>query len=129
MFLLFLKKFMKNLTQKIFLIIMLVVLVVFWVEIYSEFMVNHTYYNSMFASWENWKTVIAAIIAAWIPVLYLIINKSFSLKKFIIYLVSGLLLFSLLHIRIKDGLVWSGFIIYIINDLLLFVLWAYFIVW
>lgn len=129
MFLLFLKKFMKNLTQKIFLIIMLVVLVVFWVEIYSEFMVNHTYYNSMFASWENWKTVIAAIIAAWVPVLYLIINKSFSLKKFIIYLVSGLLLFSLLHIRIKDGLVWSGFIIYIINDLLLFVLWAYFIVW
>ncbi len=129
MFLLFLKKFMKNLTQKIFLIIMLVVLVVFWVEIYSEFMVNHTYYNSMFASWENWKTVIAAIIAAWIPVLYLIINKSFSLKKFIIYLVSGLLLFSLLHIRIKDGLVWSGFIIYIINNLLLFVLWAYFIVW
>ena len=129
MFLLFLKKFMKNLTQKIFLIIMLVVLVVFWVEIYSEFMVNHTYYNSMFASWENWKTVIAAIIAAWVPVLYLIINKSFSLKKFIIYLVSGLLLFSLLHIRIKDGLVWSGFIIYIINNLLLFVLWAYFIVW
>jgi hypothetical protein len=120
---------MKNLTQKIFLIIMLIVLVVFWVEIYSEFMVNHTYYNSMFASWENWKTVIAAIIAAWIPVLYLIINKSFSLKKFIIYLVSGLLLFSLLHIRIKDGLVWSGFIIYIINNLLLFVLWAYFIVW
>lgn len=120
---------MKNLTQKIFLIIMLIVLVVFWVEIYSEFMINHTYYNSMFASWENWKTVIAAIIAAWIPVLYLIINKSFSLKKFIIYLVSGLLLFSLLHIRIKDGLVWSGFIIYIINNLLLFVLWAYFIVW
>lgn len=129
MFLLFLKKFMKNLTQKIFLIIMLIVLVIFWVEIYSEFMVNHTYYNSMFASWENWKTVIAAIIAAWVPVLYLIINKSFSLKKFIIYLVSGLLLFSLLHIRIKDGLVWSGFIIYIINNLLLFVLWAYFIVW
>lgn len=120
---------MKNLTQKIFLIIMLIVLVIFWVEIYSEFMVNHTYYNSMFASWENWKTVIAAIIAAWVPVLYLIINKSFSLKKFIIYLVSGLLLFSLLHIRIKDGLVWSGFIIYIINNLLLFVLWAYFIVW
>lgn len=120
---------MKNLTQKIFLIIMLIVLVVFWVEIYSEFMVNHTYYNSMFASWENWKTVIAAIISAWVPVLYLIINKSFSLKKFIIYLVSGLLLFSLLHIRIKDGLVWSGFIIYIINNLLLFVLWAYFIVW
>ena len=83
----------------------------------------------MFASWGNWKTVIAAIIAAWVPVLYLIINKSFSLKKFIIYLVSGLLLFSLLHIRIKDGLVWSGFIIYIINNLLLFVLWAYFIVW
>ena len=120
---------MKNLTQKIFLIIMLIVLVIFWVEIYSEFMVNHTYYNSMFASWGNWKTVIAAIIAAWVPVLYLIINKSFSLKKFIIYLVSGLLLFSLLHIRIKDGLVWSGFIIYIINNLLLFVLWAYFIVW
>ena len=120
---------MKNLTQKIFLIIMLIVLVVFWVEIYSEFMVNHTYYNTMFASWENWKTVVAAIIAAWVPVLYLIINKSFSLKKFIIYLVSGLLLFSLLHIRIKDGLVWSGFIIYIINNLLLFVLWAYFIVW
>ncbi|HRU50281.1 MAG TPA: hypothetical protein P5155_02135 [Candidatus Absconditabacterales bacterium] len=119
---------MKNLTQKIFLIIMLIVLVVFGVEIYSEFMVNHTYYNTMFASWENWKTVVAAIIAAGVPVLYLIINKSFSLKKFIIYLVSGLLLFSLLHIRIKDGLVGSGFIIYIINNLLLFVLGAYFIV-
>jgi len=129
MVLVFKKNFMKSLSQKIFLVIMLVVLVVFWVEIYSEFIANHTYYNSMFASWENWKTVISAIVATWVPVLYLIINKKFSLKKFIIYLISGLLIFSLLHMWIKDGLIWSGFVIFIINNLLLFILWAYFVVW
>ncbi|MCK9467403.1 MAG: hypothetical protein M0P94_03680 [Candidatus Absconditabacterales bacterium] len=119
---------MKSLSQKIFLVIMLVVLVVFGVEIYSEFIANHTYYNSMFASWENWKTVISAIVATGVPVLYLIINKKFSLKKFIIYLISGLLIFSLLHMGIKDGLIGSGFVIFIINNLLLFILGAYFVV-
>ncbi len=120
---------MKNLTQKIFLGIMLIVLVIFWAEIYSEFMSNHTYYNSMFASWSNWKIIISAIISGWIPILYLIISKQFSLKKFIIYLVSWLLVFSLLHMWIKDGFVWSGFVVFIINNLILFVLWAYFVVW
>ncbi len=127
--LLFNKKFMKNLTQKIFLIIILLVLVVFWAEIYSEFMANHTYYNTMFASWENWKLIISSIISAWIPILYLIFNKKFSLKKFIIYLIIWLIVFGLLHTWIKDGFVGSGFIIFIINNLLLFILWAYFIVW
>jgi len=120
---------MKNLTQKIFLIIMLIVLIVFGREIYSEFMAHHTYYNSMFWSWTNWKIVISAIISAWVPILYLIISKEFSLKKFIVYLVSWLLIFSLLHMWIKDGFVWSGFVIFIINNLILFTLWAYFIVW
>ena len=120
---------MKNLTQKIFLGIMLIVLVIFWAEIYSEFMSNHTYYNSMLASWDNWKIIISAIISAWIPILYLIISKEFSLKKFIIYLVSWLIAFSLLHMWIKDGFVWSGFVVFIINNLILFVLWAYFVVW
>lgn len=120
---------MKNLIQKIFLWIMIIVLVIFWAEIFSEFMANHAYYKDMFWSWENWKTIIAAIISVWVPTIYLMTNKEFSLKKFIIYLLSWLLIFSLLHMWIKDWFVWSWFIIYTINNIILFALWAYFIVW
>lgn len=120
---------MKNLTQKIFLGIMLIVLVIFGAEIYSEFMSNHTYYNTMFGSWANWKLVIGAFLSAALPILYLIINKSFSLKKFLAYLLAGLLIFGMIHMWVKDGFVWSGFIVFIINNLILFALWSYFVVW
>jgi hypothetical protein len=113
---------MKNLTQKIFLGIMLVVLVIFGAEIYSEFMLNHTYYNTMFGSWANWKLVIGAFLSVALPILYLIVNKSFSLKKFLAYLLSGLILFGLIHMIAKSGLIRSGFIIYIINNIILFIL-------
>jgi CHASE3 domain sensor protein len=49
---------MKNLKKKIFLGLMIVVLVLFGAEIFSEFMLNHTYYKGMFSSWANWKIVI-----------------------------------------------------------------------
>lgn len=120
---------MKTWLKKVFLVIMIFVFIVIGAEIFSEFMNNHTYYYEMFKSWENWKIVLSAILSAAIPGIYLLRNKEFSLKKFIIYLLVGLLIFSLLHLIIKGWLVGSGFIIYSISNILLFILWAYFLVW
>lgn len=92
---------MKTWLKKVFLVIMIFVFIVIGAEIFSEFMNNHTYYYEMFKSWENWKIVLSAILSAAIPGIYLLRNKEFSLKKFIIYLLVGLLIFSLLHLIIK----------------------------
>ncbi|HRX64250.1 MAG TPA: hypothetical protein P5060_04050 [Candidatus Absconditabacterales bacterium] len=118
---------MKSLTKKIFLGIMIFVLVVLGVEVFGEFMANHTYYLDMFSNGKNWWIMIGAIVSAFVPVLYLLKNKKFSLKKFTIFLFVGLLLFSLLHMGIKGGLLGSGFIIFIINTTILFILGAYFL--
>lgn len=120
---------MKNLVQKIFLWIMIFVLIWIGAETITEFMANHTYYTSMFGDWKNWILILWAIISTALPIFYLLKNRIFSLKKFIIYLSSGLILFALIHMIAKGWLIWSGFIIYIINNIILFVLWIYFIVW
>jgi len=83
----------------------------------------------MFWSWQNWKLIIWALLSVALPVLYLVMHQKFSLKKFFVYLWSWLLLFSLIHMWVKSGFVWSWFIVYIINNIILFALWSYFIVW
>ena len=72
--------------KKVFLIIGIVILSAFGIAIFQEFMTNHTYYGTMLASWENWKVIIRALIATVIPLRYIIKAKTFSLKKFFIYI-------------------------------------------
>jgi hypothetical protein len=92
--------------KKIFLIIGIVLLSAFGIAIFQEFMVNHTYYGSMLGSWQNWKIIIWALISAAIPLRYILKNKTFSLKKFFVWILPvGLLLFSLAHTIIKEGIV------------------------
>lgn len=104
-------------------------MLVFWWEIFKEFMANHTYYNEMFASMNNRWLIIWAVVSAGIPLLYLVKNKKFSLRKFTIYLFLWLLLFSFIHLIVNDSFISKWFLLYIINILILFVLWAYFLVW
>ncbi len=107
---------------------MIAVVLFFGMEIFKEFMANHTYYNTMFASWTNWKVVIWAFISALIPTFYLLKNKKFSLWKFTIFVFLWALLFGFINLIIKDSFIASGAILYIINEWLLFMLWVYFLV-
>lgn len=92
--------------KKIFLIIGIILLSAFGISIFQEFMANHTYYGTMLASWANWKIIIWAIIASVIPLRYILKSKTFSLKKFFIWILpAGLLLFSVALTIIKEGIV------------------------
>jgi hypothetical protein len=81
--------------KKIFLIIGIVLLSIFGISIFQEFMANHTYYGTMLASWANWKVIIRALISAAIPLRYILKSKTFSMKKFFIWVLPlGLIVFS-----------------------------------
>ena len=105
-------------------------MVVFGIEIFQEYMANHSYYGSMLSNWSNWKMIIASLVSAFIPLAYLIWHKKFSLRNFVIFLFTWLGLFSLIHVGIKWGSVWGGgSLILLFSTALLFVLWAYFMLW
>ena len=92
--------------QKIFLIITILLLSVFGVSIYNEFMTNHTYYQTMLASRANWKLVIWGIGAVCIPIAYIIRSKVFSVKKFFVYIIPiTLVVFTISFTMIKDSIV------------------------
>jgi hypothetical protein len=117
--------------QKIFLLIGIVLLSIFGISIFSEFMANHTYYKDMFANRQNWKIVIRVMIATIIPLWYIIKTKTFSLKRFFVWILPiTILFFSLAHTIIKEGIVGgsAGFLILCVNSLLLYFLGMFFIV-
>lgn len=113
--------------QKIFWWIGILVLIIFGVEIFGGFMANHTYYNGMLKNRTNRKLIIRAIISAIIPVFYIIKNKSFSIKKLIMYILIWLLLFSLIHVNVKWPIIAGWWIMLLFNTILLFALGIYFI--
>ena len=119
----------KGLLKNVFLWLMIAVILIFGMEIFREFMANHTYYKTMFADWANRKVVIWALISALIPIFYLLKSKKFSLWKFAISIFSWALLFWFINLIVKKSLVWSGFLLYIVNEVLLFTLWTFFLVW
>jgi len=116
--------------KKIFLIIGIVILSIFGISIFQEFMLNHTYYSAMLATRSNRNLIIWAIIASAIPLRYILKSKVFSLKRFFIWLLPlGLLVFSVAHTIIKGGIVWwtTGFLILCFNTMILYFLGMYFI--
>ncbi|MDD3262859.1 MAG: hypothetical protein PHR61_03350 [Candidatus Absconditabacteria bacterium] len=115
--------------QKIFLGIGILICSIVGFSIYNEFMINHTYYYTMFGDRTNRKIIMRGIIALMIPLGYILRNKKFSLKKFLItWLPLGLTLFGIAHTIIKEGIIGSsGFVMLIINILLLYFLGIYLI--
>jgi len=92
-------------------------------------MANHTYYKGMLTNSKHWKMIIGALVSVFIPIMYLLWHKKFSLKRFLISLFGWLFLFSLIHVSIKDNIMWTWwFLMLMINTLLLFWLAAYFVV-
>lgn len=93
-------------------------------------MANHTYYKDMFSTRSNRNTILWAVISCAIPLYYVTRTKTFSLKKFFVWILpAALLLFSVAHAMIKEGIVGgsAGFIILCVNSLLLYFLGMYFI--
>lgn len=117
--------------QKIFLWIGIFLLTILGISVYTEFMANHSYYNTMFASRENRKMIIWMIIATIIPIGYILRNKNFSTKNFLLkWIPSGLLLASISYILTKDSIFGStGLIILCVNTLLVYGLGLYFLGW
>jgi amino acid permease len=89
--------------KKFFLILGIVVLSLFGISVFTEFMANHTYYKDMLISRGNRKLVIWAVISCGIPLYYVTKAKVFSLKKFFVWILpAALLLFSVAHTMIKE---------------------------
>ena len=81
--------------KKIFLIIGIVLLSIFGISIFQEFIANHTYYGSMLASWDNRKLIIRALLSSAIPLRYILKSKTFNMKKFFVWILPlGLIVFS-----------------------------------
>lgn len=114
---------------------MILVILVFGVEIFREFMTNHTYYLDMFGVWSgkissNWLVTIGALISCALPISYLMFrNKKFSIWKFSLFLFFWALLFWFINLWLKKSFIASWALIYVINEFFLFVLWAWFLVW
>ncbi|MEI7562704.1 MAG: hypothetical protein WCJ39_03135 [bacterium] len=89
--------------KKFFLILGIVVLSIFGISVFTEFMANHTYYKDMLTSRDNRKLVIRALVASTIPLYYVTKTKVFSLKKFFVWILpAALLLFSVAHTLCKE---------------------------
>ena len=116
--------------QKIFLGIGILLCSIIWFSIYNEFMANHTYYYTMFASWENWKILIRGIVALMIPLGYILRNKKTSFKKLILsWLPIWLVVFWVAHTAIKESILGSSwFLMLAINILFLYFLGIYTII-
>ena len=118
--------------QKIFLIIGILLLSIFWVSMYNEFMANHTYYRDMIANWGNRKLLLRWMISVSISIVYIIKSKIFSVKKFFLYILPAtLMVFATSFALVKESIIWgsAGFIILMINTLFLYFLSVYVIVW
>jgi hypothetical protein len=114
--------------QKIFLIIAILLLSFFGVSIYNEFMLNHTYYQTMLATWANWNLVIWSVVAVCIPIAYIIRAKIFSVKKFFVYIIPiTLIVYTIAFTLIKDSIIGgsAGLIILVLNTLILYFLGMY----
>jgi len=75
----------------------------------------------MFGSMSNWWMIVWAIIAALIPVGYLFYSKKINIKKSLIALGVGLLLFAIASVTIKDSMIQTaGFVLLIINVCIIF---------
>ena len=91
--------------QKIFLILLAVLLLVTGYMSYSEFWANHTYYVDMFAQLDNRKLIIVGLLSGLIPVGYIALNKKVSLWPLLFSLFGGLFLFDRVQSAIKGDIV------------------------
>lgn len=90
-----------------------------------SFLANHSYYQSMLKTPENWGILFSALVIAFCVVLYLFKANKFTLKKRLILIAGGLSLFGLLHSLIKGGVVGIGGIITIFHTAMLLLIGAY----
>ena len=128
----------KNIKQYWSLVWILLLILVVWYTWYRSIVAyrgEHSYYNDVINSFQNWWTVLVALLSAFIfPILYFIISWKINLKKLVMRLWIWAWVFWLLHSIIKlvwswTHLIWFWGAIVIFHTLLLFALWIYLICW
>lgn len=116
--------------QKVFLGILVLLLLIWWWSVFMNFLPNHQYYSTMFATSANRWLLIWGIISAAIPLLYIIYTKVSSLKNILITMTIWLVLYSIAFVSIKDSaLNVAWFVILLVNVWIIFGLWLYSIIW
>ena len=94
----------KGVLKTIFLCLMIAVILFFGMEIFKEFMANHTYYNDMFWTWSNWWIVISALLSCAFPVGYILFkNKKFSILWFLLTIFIWAFVFWVLNLSIRHS--------------------------
>lgn len=119
---------MKSLWKKIFLWLIITIFVIFGLEIFGEYLANHTYYPGMLANGENWKVLILMLVGSLGIGSYVLFSKKFSLKTFILLLMWVVsVIISPFYIGIKWEILWGWLFMIILNSIIIFSLGAYFI--
>ncbi len=120
--------------KKTFLVVSILVLLVFWVQIFDAYLANHLYYLTwmagkwaMVSSPSNWKILFAWIVFSLLPAFYIVYARKKSWKVIVGSLFLWLCLFWFSFTLTKGGL-WSWFFVLIFNFLILFGLGVYMLV-
>ncbi|MFA7284323.1 MAG: hypothetical protein WC004_00675 [Candidatus Absconditabacterales bacterium] len=97
-----------------------VFLIVFGTLILREYMANHTYYYDMLNNTTNIYTIVALLVCAAIPVIYLLYRKNATIKGLTWSLRIGLLVYGILYASVKETILGTGAIMRVINSAIVF---------
>lgn len=118
---------MKDTIKNVFLVVSILVVLLLGYQIYSAYMVNHTYYYEMLGSSSNWKGVLVALLFSLLPVSYLVLSSKKNILVLVSLIFMWLFLFWLSFISIKDSILGWGWVMLFINFLIIFFLAIYFV--
>lgn len=91
-------------------------------------MINHQYYNSMFATSSNRWLLFWGIVSVAVPIGYVLYSKVLNLRNLLATTTLWLLIYSIAFVVIKDNLNAPGMVMLMINVLIIFGLGLYSVV-
>lgn len=102
---------------------------IIWLENFSAFMAQHSYYNNMLSNSSGWRMIVKGILFSAIPALYVAYAKNITRKWVGRAMLIGTILFARAHVWYKSDIMGTGGAMMIaINTAVLVSLLAYVII-
>lgn len=106
-----------------FIITSIIITIIASILIIKEYMLNHTYYQTMRADTSNLYIILANAICAFIPIWYIIRFKKKTLLWWISSILIWVIIYWILYTSIRDHILGTGMIMWPINMIIVFFLW------
>lgn len=122
------KNFLKKYWPVIGIALLIALILYIWYRAFFAYLGEHSYYDSILSSGQNWRVVISAFLSVSLfPVLYLFAARDIKIKNLILWTWIWAAIFWLINCHIKWDVLWAWNLIVLFNTLLLFSLWIYLI--